>query len=387
MMFHHDAPKFDPDSTRRINKTAASILLAVCVVALAGHAAAANPLTFEDGEFKLTPTARLDLNHAWADSDTESLGNHYLTRRAALGLEGQFTNDWEFEIGYDFTGEGEYKDVYLAYEGWDVGTITVGQFKVPYGLEELTSSKNIMMIERALPTDAFNLSRRLGIGFNHSGARHTFAAMGFKRTIDEDDGKGVGARYTFAAIDTDANLLHLGASLVTEKQPEDRIKFNARPEAKPIDVKLVNTGKIRDVKRINRLGLELAWQTGPFTVQTEWMRAAVDRHSRPDVAFDGWYVAGSWMLNGGQRRYKDGRFKSPSLAHPFATLELTTRYSRLNLNDGPEQGGKQDNISVGINWYISEYGRVMLNYISVDSDRRGVSDDPNIILLQTQFFL
>lgn len=343
--------------------------------------------------FDISPSARLDLNYAWPDADREPLQRNFDVRRANLGLEGKFNDDWSFELGYDFTHDGridrlkdgEYKDVALTYDGWQVADITLGQFKVPFGLEELTSSKNIIPIERSLPIDAFGMSRRLGIGALHKSKHYTFNLMGFGPSIRGHEGTGVGARYTFAPIQTDASLLHLGASIVTAA-PDNKVKFNAHPESKPTDVHLISSGSLHDARRVNRVGLEFAGQTGPLTLQSEWMTAQVDRRQHADARFDGYYLEASWMLGGGKRRYEDGRFKSPLLGSRFGTWELLARYSSLDLDDGKVEGGKENNLTLGVNWYIGQYGRIMLNYIDVSSDRRGHSDDPNILLLQTQLF-
>lgn len=334
---------------------------------------------------QVTPSGRLDLDYASPNSDTQPLHGNAIVRRAELNIDVEFNDDWTFKTGYDFTGDGKFKDVALTYKGWQAGDIAVGQFKVPFSLDNLTSSKYIMAIERALPVDAFAPSRHVGVGFNRDRKHYTFSVMGFGRSIDDDKSNGVGARYTFAPIDFGSTLLHLGVSFVSE-DPKGSVKFKAQPESKPTEVNFVNTGKLDDVSRINRLGLEMAYQTGPFTAQMEWMRTAISRHSNPDATFDGWYVEGGWMLGGGSRSYKYGKFKSPALGKPYVTWELTARYSDIGLNDESLQGGHESNLTLGLNWYFNNHGRIMFNYIKVHSDRQGVADNPDILLMQTQFF-
>lgn len=334
----------------------------------------------------VTPTARLDLDYAAPNADTQPMSDEFLVRRAQLGLTGNFNHDWSFTAVYDFAIDGEFKDVDVQYGGWSAGQITVGQFRVPFGMDVVTSSKTIMMIERALPLNAFDIPRRLGVGFSRDGERQTISVMGFGRSIDNDAGNGVAARYTIAPIDADGTVLHLGAAVAIEDPLDGEVKFSSRPESRPTDDSFVNTGTLDGVSRVVRTGLELAWQTGPFTAQSEWMQAHADRQFDPDARFDGWYVSGSWMFNGGHRRYADGIFNGPSLGKPWGTWELTARYSHVNLNDGAVQGGRETNVSLGVNWYIRDHGRVMLNYIKVRSDSQGVSDNPDILLLQTQFY-
>lgn len=106
-------------------------------------------------DLEITPGGRLHLDYAVHDADVVPLDDNFLVRRARIGLDGKINADWSFEIVYDFAAGGDFKDAYLRYSGWNPGAITIGQFKVPFGLEELTSSNNITFIERALPDATF----------------------------------------------------------------------------------------------------------------------------------------------------------------------------------------------------------------------------------------
>lgn len=361
---------------RRVRHLFAS-LGAFAMAAMTWHAHAAD----------ITPYFQLDQGYAWANSDVRQLDDAYLVRRAELGVSGPFFDeDWSFKVGYDFAYDGELKDTYVRYHGFAFGDVTIGQFKVPFGLGELTSSKVYMLAENALVVEAFAPSRRTGVGFNRQGEHYTLAVMGFGPSIPGDEGSGVGARYTWAPIESPGHLLHLGVASVVSEPVDGMTAFGAGPESAPTGVTLVNTAPLRDVERLDRLGLELAWQSGPFAAQMEVMRARVDRRLHSGATVGGWYVMGSWMLGGGQRRYDAGHFVHPELGSSMGTFELTARYSHIGLDDGPILGGQESNISLGLNWYIGQHARIMFNYINVHSERRGISDDPDILLLHTQLF-
>ena len=172
--------------------------------------AAMSPVAAAD----LEPRGRLHLDHAAHRSDHRALEDTFLLRRASLGLVGRFGQDWPFELAYDFAGDGAFKDAYLRYAGGAAGDWTVGQFKVPFGLEELASSNDIPLIERALPGAAFAPSRRLGIAYAAHGSRHGVTAMAFGPTLDGEGGQGLAARATFAPVVRDARVLHFGAALL-----------------------------------------------------------------------------------------------------------------------------------------------------------------------------
>lgn len=345
---------------------------------------------------------RLHLDYAAHYDDTQTINNHFLVRRAKLDIDGKFNEDWSFEISYDLTGvlditeDGIYKrknkfrngfdDIALQYEGWEFADLTVGQFKVPFGLDGITSSNNISFIERALPTDAFGLSRRLGVGLSRNRDHYTVTAMGFGKSFSDDDkGHGAAARFTYTPIDTGSHVLHFGVSGVVE-HPKREVKFNARPESKASDIRFVNTGNLEDIGRIDRIGLEAAWKSGPFSVQAEWMHTKLDgRYGRADAVLHGWYVMGSWILTGQSREYRNGRFKGIPASRSRGAWELTARYSSVDLDDAGVRGGNEENFTLGINYNASEHLRVMANYIKAHSARRGKTLTSDILLLRMQF--
>lgn len=346
--------------------------------------------------FEINPRGRVHVDYALHDEDQSELGDGFRARRARMGLSGKIDDDWSFKVEYDFAESGSSaKDVYLRYTGLEAGDITVGHFKVPFGLEELTSSNSITLIERSLPTGAFPQSRRMGVGYSTGGDKWTFGVMGFGqgqgsgvRSSTADEGLGVGGRLTFTPVHNDRHLFHLGVAATTESAADkdaDEARFRARPESRPTNVRLVDTGAIDEVSRIGNLGLEAAWKSGPLSLQSEWMRTSVSRQAgAPSVDFGGWYVSGSWVLTGESRGYRGGVFRGVSPAGPRGAWELTARYSSLDLDDGPIAGGEEQNWTVGVNWYANSKVRFMANYIDVESERQGVADNPGIFLMRAQ---
>lgn len=334
--------------------------------------------------FEVEPVGRLHGDYAAHDADVRPLDDDVLLRRARIGVQGEFNDRWSFEAEYDFVGHGAFKTVALEYEGWKQGAFTIGQIKVPFGLEELTSSNNLVFIERALPGDSLSLSRRLGFAFDRNRDHYTVALMGFGPSIDGHEGNGAGARFTLAPVISDHAVLHVGVAAVTERARGD-VKFNARPESRVTDVKFVNTGDLDDARQIHRLGLEAAWRNGPVSVQAEWMHAEIERNAGlAEVDVDGWYVAGSWFLTGESRPYRNGTFRSLKEYHRGGAWELAARYSRLDLDDGTVRGGTESNWTLGVNYHAGKHLRIMANYVDVRSRRRGVADDPRILLLRAQ---
>ncbi len=356
--------------------------------------------TTEAGDFSFNLGGRLMLDAAFYSDDQNLLGSGTELRRARIEVEGVVREDWGYEFAVDFAGgEAEVKDAYIEYRNLGRGKLLIGQYKAPFGLEELTSSKYITFMERALLTE-FAPGRNIGVGYHTYRDSWTFGASvfgeGYNDDVDNegDEGGGLATRFTYAPYHGDTQSLHFGVALAHRVlNTSKEIKFNMRPESHVTDVKYLNTGDISDTESVTQAGLEFAWVQGPFSVQSEWLQAKVDRRSGFDSpTFDGWYAYTSWFMTGESRnyKYKKGAFGKVSPNHGSA-IELALRFSNMNLNDGSVTGGEQSNTTLGLNWYFNPQLRFMLNYLLIDNDEYADddgdvlgNDEPSLLQLRLQ---
>jgi phosphate-selective porin OprO/OprP len=356
---------------------------------------------------------RAHIDYAYHQNDVTEFGDGARLRRARLAAEGKYDAHWSYEAWVDLAeNEVEWKDLFIRYtfeEG--AGQIQQGQFKIPFGMEELTSSNNITFIERPLPITTFadwNDTRRLGLAYMRPSSNSDLRVMLFGQPIgtnadrqpttevDEEtgeeteipggkEGMGLGVRYAMAFAKSESGLIHLGVAYTTEGPPSDQDKtarLRTRPESRASGVRLVDTGTIEEVDSVNNLGVELAWQGGPLIVQGEYITTAVA--AAEDFAFSGYYVHASYLVTGEMKGYRNGVFSSPSVGDTTA-IEVAARISNVNLDDGDIEGGEETNTTLGVNFYPIKNVRFMLNYIMVQSTKGDVDDNPSIILFRTQF--
>jgi len=373
----------------------------------------------QDGNVKLRIGGHIHNDWAWFDQDNnlefiwdpDTAEPEFVDaedgvefRRARIYLSGELWENIEFKIQFDFAGgDADFRDVYVGVnELGPIDHLRIGQFKEPFSLEELTSSNDITFMERALP-NIFAPSRNTGAMVKRTWLNdRLWAAAGVFRDTDdfgndqEDGAYAVTAR--IAGLPWYAKggrrLIHLGAAYSHREEREEFVRFRQRPEAN-LAPRFLNTGRFR-ADDMQLYGLEAAAVYGPFSIQGEYMKNEVDTILAGDVDFDGWYVYGSWIPTGEHRRYDLGSaaFKNPKPNRNFniwssdrgwGAWELTARYSELDLSDGIIVGGAEENITLGVNWYLNPNTRVMVNYTNADIKHPLFGGDLDIFQTRLQF--
>ena len=100
----------------------------------------------------------------------------------AFFMEGSVYGNIKYKFQYDFASSDPFPDAYIQLRKLPMaGNFTVGHFKEPFSLEELTSSKYITFMERSLP-NVFSSGRNLGVRLNRAFMdKRATAAFGFFR--------------------------------------------------------------------------------------------------------------------------------------------------------------------------------------------------------------
>jgi phosphate-selective porin OprO/OprP len=268
--------------------------------------------------------------------------------------------------------------------------------KEPFSLEELTSSKNITFVERSLGS-IFDSSRNFGVLFKNTyfDKRMTASAGVFAETgstgkyFSDDTDMNVTGRITGLPLYQDDGrfLIHLGASLIQRISDDAERRFRQRPEIH-LAKRYVDTGEY-DSDGASILGLEFAAILGPVSIQAEHRHAFIDNRGPSSLGdpitnnnfqIHASNVELSWFVTGENRNYQTssgtlGRITPKRAFDPegggYGAWEVAVRYSHIDLQDEGMNGGEEQNVTVGTNWYLYSNVRLSLNYVYADVDDTG----------------
>ncbi|MCE7033198.1 OprO/OprP family phosphate-selective porin [Lysobacter sp. GX 14042] len=368
-------------------------LLAVALLIAAAPAAHG----FELGEFagsQVSFEGLLQSDHYWYDTDRALLDgdpgdghdSDHGIRRAELVLKGKGSNGLDWVVGYDVEAES-WLDVNAGFDLGGGHQLRVGQFKQPSGLEELSSAKNNDFISKAAATNAFALSRRLGASYGYAGNDWSVTASAFGRHLTSGGAHGAGhaIRGTWAPINTNGQVLHLGLSYLNHDTDADQWRLRVRPQADMAGDRLVDTGSFHDADRVGTTGVEAFWTRGPLKLQGEYLQSRVDRMAGADYQADGGYLSALYNLSGEGWSYRNGVPGTASPADPARGMwQLGLRLDRVDLDDTGVDGGRMDAATLGVNWYWRQNFKLALNWSSIDSERAGIPDDPSVVAVRAQ---
>lgn len=396
-----------------------------------------------DGAYEFKAGGRIHFDMVSIDPDDSPVysefGGAYF-RRARLTLSGK-AHGWDFKFENDFADNEAATEVDCDdsvsppdCSGETVGTtsfremwlgrslpyvpgarITIGQFKPLRGMEELTSSNELTMLERPFASASGLWSgRQWAMGAKVEGGTDLYTwglAVQNNSAVKAADTRTteepvVTARATVAPLHGDGMVAHLGLSAGMENGHPDApgARLRGRGKLPATDLGSSRTlaeagaATLAENKDATHVGLELAGAFKMAYLQAEYVSSTYtdafdDGSGNPeDATVTAMYVMASVFVTGESKPYSKGVFKSPKPARKnIGAVELKARYDMARNEDQPASSTTEREISVvtlGANWYPNTNVRFMLEY-SIADDRTTMVDDefvkPTALTLRSQF--
>ncbi len=318
------------------------------------------------------------------DGSLDDISDDVGIRRARLYTSGAFF--LKVPISYKAEAEIADRDFYLRElylwlsEIPLLQTVKFGHFKAPMTLEAQTSAGDTLFMERASPVEAFGPGILFGIQASRTSAdKRKTGAIGWFADSGQNDvseasrslSRAIGRATWLPLWEEDAGaeaLIHVGASGQFMQSGGRDLQFRSRPESY-FAPRLVDTGEVTAEDALT-WGAEFAAQRRSLLLQAEFLDALASRSDQPDLAFNGWYVAGSWLMTGERRPYNRNagafghvvpRRNLAFRAGALGAWELVARFSWLDLESHDVEGGRMHVTTLGVNGYLTSRCRVMLD--------------------------
>ncbi|HBJ35600.1 MAG TPA: hypothetical protein DDZ51_12800 [Planctomycetaceae bacterium] len=359
----------------------------------------------------------------WADADPAiaDTENYFSFRRLRLVAEGVGYEQFDFRLQMTLEpGSGstsnifaspDVKDAYVTMNDIPViGRARVGNFFVPFSLEQVTNDTNNIFNERSIPTETvFAASREIGIAFYNAteDERITWATGAFfdnindtiKTRLDDNQGLRLAGRLTglpyYYEPSNGRHLVHTGVGVLHTHDHDGLVRFFARPQIQRGPI-LIDSGNL-PADSYTTGNIEYASVWGPIAIQAEAFLASVNLDTGGKTTINGSYAHVSYFLTGENRNFE--RFgqhgaqfgRAAPNTNFFITpkgigmggLEAKARWSNLNLTN--LGSGEYNDFTFGFNWYWSDRTRWMFDWIHPVTSGQTVFGDTESDLLAMRF--
>jgi len=307
-----------------------------------------------------------------------------------------------------FTQSTGFKDVYFTVNELPVlGHVRFGHMKECFGLDQLTSDRFSTFMERNIADEgAIVPARNVGVmAFDWAeDQRATWAIGAFRQQmvdnppvrLSDNGGTAVTMRGTwlpwYDECTEGRGLFHLGGGYsyrdvdtlvpAATAVSSTNLSMAARPEAYLTPT--VVGFSIADAEHYDLFNVEAAMVYGSLSVQSEYFGSSIRRTGGATAYVNGYYAYFSYFLTGEHRPYnrQNGTFDRVKPFENFFRVkaedgcvytgkgawELAYRWSYLDLQDPAlgVNGGRAYDHTLGVNWYLNPYLRLMWNYVHTD---------------------
>src|SRR6266516_5805868 len=309
-----------------------------------------------------------------------AIKDRFRLRRARINMTGDFAEQFDFKVEGDFEqsdGTSNNRtdfsgtDIFVNWHQFPEAQIKVGQWKAPFGLEQITPDTTLFLAERSLPTGAITPDRQIGAQlwgkpFTHLWPEQkdllTYYAGIFNgngRNVSVNDNESfmyVGRLELMpfkGKVFGQESFLKLGGDVLNSRD-------NAGTNISQSLNLLVNDDGSLSPFALPSAAERTAWgvdawlKLGPFDLIGEFLQERV-RPRGAEPAFskfttDGYYITGGYFL-------------IPK------KLQMVARWEHLNPGQKGDDGIQS--ITGGLNYYIhGDDLKLMLNYIHTWSDFR-----------------
>jgi phosphate-selective porin OprO/OprP len=347
---------------------------------------------------------RLDINAMFQEDARASYAgatdlDPFELGRKRLGIQGSVFKHVDYEVERELTEKdvvrskvpkSPWKDVYVNVSVIKNAQIQAGRFKIPFGLDQLTSIRNHDYVYRSLGATYLAPARDIGAMVHGRFFRHGLTYWAGMFAHDGENARSskirggndtIAARVTgrpFRPLGLDA--LELGTAFTLSSVADDWLEPNGlRGRTVMTDDTFFHAVYVKGHRR--RWEADVDWTAGPAAARAEYTRVGDQRLQQgigdedlPAARAQSWYVSGSWVLTG-ESKQRPLRPEHPFLHGGAGALEIVGRYERLWFDsagtDLSFRNPRAEHIlpsgdrvlTIGVNWILNRWVKLQINGI------------------------
>ena len=364
-------------------------------------------LVYESNRFWIKPIIAVVGDYTWFEQDDASIAQvgvqddsaDLRAARMGFALRSKGSYPWDFFFAVDYQEQRtRQKELFQLYDlrlRLPIGPVKldIGKMKQPFSYE--IGGLSILKPNQERILSPFFVTRSIGamVSGQAAGDRMTWAVGWFNDWLESnatfaDNANDYVARMTgLVSVSPDnRDYLHVGLGVRRAGPDSDFFQLSGRPESNVAD-RYVDTGSFTG-DFVAEVGIDVAWDTGPFLFVAEHVEARAKSAENGNPRFTGDYLMASWVVTGESRPYHrpTGTTGLITPASRYGAIELVVRYTRLDMNDEPINGGELRKWHFGANWWVSPQWKVGLSWGDADLDRDDLTGKTTMLLFRLQWY-
>ena len=338
-----------------------------------------------DGQYEFKFRGLVQGDARFFDSDVGA-NDGFLFRRIRPTIEGSLGKLIGFRLTPEFAGDSAtIVDAYVDLKFDPAFTVRAGKIKSPVGLERLQSGNATALIERTFPTE-LAANRELGVQAQGELAegKVTYALGVYNGAPDGRDGATTNPddNFEFAGRVFFEPVKGVGFGIAGSTGEKEGTGNNFLPRYRSQGQQQFFNYRSSVAADGNhtRFSPQGYLYRGPFGLLAEYIESKQELVAggvRADLKNTAWQGTVSWVLTGEEAGFRGVRPSSPfKPGSSLGAFEIVGRYGVLEIDeaafpvfaDPSVAARKAAGWSAGVNWYLNNNLKLVLNYLETDFD-------------------